>query len=65
MMFRRKKKHNTPSDKVIAEEIQKSVKQREHSERELHQARETVSVLNRIREENHIVIDLREVFGGR
>ena len=63
-MFHRKKKHNTPSDKEMAAEIEKTVEQRKQSERELKQARETVSVLNRIREENHIVIDLREVFGG-
>ena len=64
-MFRRKKKHNTPTYEVIAEELKKSEEQKEDSERELRRAKETVSVLNRIREENHIVIDLREVFGGR
>lgn len=64
-MFRRKKKHETLSDEQMAEVIQKTVEQKEHSEKELHQARETVSVLNLIREQNHIVIDLREVLGGR
>lgn len=64
-MFLRKKKHNTLPDKVIAENIQKSEEQLEDSRKGLIQARETVSVLNEIRKQNHIVVDLREVFSGR
>ena len=64
-MFRRKKKHETLSDAVIAEEIRKTEEEKLKAEKEIHQARETISILNQIRKENHIVIDLREVFGGR
>ena len=64
-MFRRKKKPETLSDEVIAEEIKKAEDQKDASRETLKEARQTVSVLNRIREENHIVKDLREVLGGR
>lgn len=64
-MFRRKRKPETLSDKEIAQELAISENQKIDSEEELKKARETVSVLNAIRKENHIVHDLREVFGGR
>lgn len=64
-MFRRKKKHESLTDKVIAEGIQKSEDQKVDSAKEIVRAQETVSILKRMHEENHIVIDLREVFGGR
>lgn len=64
-MFRRKRKPNILTDEVIAIELKKSEERKEESRKELIAARETVSVLNQIRTENHIVKDLREVFGGR
>lgn len=64
-MFRRKRKPETLSDKEIAYELAVSEEEKIESEKELAKARDTVSVLNEIRKENHIVHDLREVFGGR
>lgn len=63
-MFNRKKTERANLDKVIKEGIEESVKQKEDSQKELDTARDTVSILKRIRMENHIVHDLREVLGG-
>lgn len=64
-MFRRKRKPETLSQEEIEYEIALSENELYNSGKELERARETVSILNRIREQNHIVHDLREVFGGR
>lgn len=63
-MFRRKRKPKPLTEKEIDHVIAISEDQKYESSKELETARETVSILNRIREENHIVHDLREVFGG-
>lgn len=44
--------------------MEASEQQKQQSRRELIVAREFVEVLSKIREENHIVSDLRKVFGG-
>ena len=64
MMFRRRRNNRLSLDNM-AEEIKKSEIQRDSSRELLKEAKESASVLNRIREENHIVMNLREVFGGR
>jgi uncharacterized membrane-anchored protein YhcB (DUF1043 family) len=65
-MFNRKKKNEQfPTDEAIAEELKKSEDRLDESRRELIEAHRTASVLHQIREKNHIVHDLREVFGGR
>lgn len=66
MMLRRKRnKRQHPSDEIMQREIQKSEEQRDQSAKELVAAKKTASLLQQIREQNHIVHDLREVFGGR
>ena len=64
MIFRRKK-NNHPSDEHMASEIKKSEDRLNDSRKELETAKEAESILRQIRQDNHIVINLREVFGGR
>ena len=64
MMFRRKK-NNHPSHEHLGVEIKKSEDQLESSRKDLDEAKEAASILREIRMENHIVINLREVLGGR
>ena len=64
MMFRRKK-NNHPSDEHMASEIKKSEDRLNDSKNELAAAKEAATILRQIRQDNHIVINLREVFGGR
>lgn len=63
-MFRRKK-NNHPSDEVMAEGIKQSEDKLKQSKEELETAKEVASILKSIRQENHIVITLREVLNGR
>ena len=64
MMFRRKK-NNHPSDEHMENEIKKSEERLEDSRKDLEQAKEAASILKQIRMKNHIVVNLREVRGGR
>lgn len=65
-MFGRKKRNREgPNDEVIAEGIKKSKDQLSESELMLVEAHKAASILKQIRQENHIVRDLREVLGGQ
>lgn len=64
-MFHRKKKGDKRPSYDMAEVIAHSENQKQESRKELHEANEVASILRQIREDNHIVINLREVFGGR
>lgn len=62
-MFNRKRREKAPSDKELDHMIALSENQKIESRKELSFAREVVDVLNEIRRENHIIKDLRKVFG--
>lgn len=62
-MFRKKREKALPEE-TLQEMVAESEKQKLESRAELHRAREVIKVLNDIREQNHIVSDLRKVFGG-
>lgn len=65
MFGRKKRSREGPNDEVIAEGIKKSKDQLNESELMLVEAHKAASILKQIRQENHIVRDLREVLGGQ
>ena len=65
-MFSRKRR-NKPSPDEITESkklLEESRREREESEQQLRHTKEISFSLARIREENHIVADIRKVLGG-
>lgn len=63
-MFNRKNKEQLPSEEEMKRHLKRSEDQKEESGKELINANNWASVLHKIREENHIILDLKEVFGG-
>lgn len=64
MLFR-KRRHTSPDEMQETKKlVEDSHKEKEESEKQLRQTHEIVFSLAQIREENHIVKDIRKVLGG-
>ena len=64
MFNKRRRRERELLHEVVQKMVDESEKQKVESRRTLSVAREVVVILNGIREKNHIVSDLRKVFGG-